>query len=159
MKSLDKSGMKAREKPMVYAMAPPFPSLAGAPASHPSQVSLRSLAELTHACCRQQALRSDSPQRALYPAHRSLRPERVPRGLPQCSLRKDGTMAFNLSCIPGGRTFPQGTRPKGWVDDSSIGRTFHSGFDAFRGTPRFVLRRRTFRYVEAEQAEGQRRKA
>jgi len=77
----------------VTARASPFPSLAGAPPHTRSMVSFRLPAELAHACCRQQAYRSNNPRHAPHTAHRSLRPRRVPERHPQCFAQERCTGA------------------------------------------------------------------
>ncbi len=100
-----------KHRPIRYAMAPPFPSLAGAPPLTPSNVSFRSSAELAH-------VRHDdglSAQTVLdvrltwRTAPSDVRGD--PRGSRNASLRKDGVMAcsfcFKRIALPDGRTFPE----------------------------------------------------
>ena len=106
---LDSVKISMKHKTTMYAMAPPFPSLAGALASHPAKVSLHSAAELAYAC--PSGIRSNSPRRACARAPFPPTISRGPRGFRNASLRKDGAMACDLlssiTGIPAGRTFPE----------------------------------------------------
>ncbi len=100
-----------KENTTRYAMAPPFPSLAGAFASHPSNVSFRLPAELAHV--RHGDGLSAQTILGLRLTWRTA-PSDVrgdPRGSRNASLRKDGTLACSLClkiiALPAGRTFPE----------------------------------------------------
>ncbi len=90
-------------------MAPPFPSLAGAPPLTLSNVSFRSPAELTYACLFRHTLEQSSACLRSRTAPSDVRGD--PRGSRNASLRKDVALACILSFIiialPAGRTFPE----------------------------------------------------
>jgi hypothetical protein len=96
-----------KNRSTMYGMAPPFPSLAGAPPLTPSNVSFRSAAELAYAFLSGHTLKQSSPCLRSRTGPSDVNGD--PRGSRNASLRKDCTMAFYVRCccIPAGRTFPE----------------------------------------------------